>query len=380
MNVPKQIVYIDFGEAHAGEGSSGIERKKQAQIKELGKLGEVRRLTFSPKKKRGFFGNFSRMLPFSPSMFFIQIDEESLKNIDIVYFRKPAYIDRYTIKLLKLIRKLNPKCLILFELPTYPYDKEKRGAVKYPLLLKDRWNRKKLHRYVNRIVLVVSTEPVVFEVPTITIFNGIDFSKIQQREIIDTGDDIHAVIVGNFEFWHGLDRLIDGMKEYYRNTANTRKFILHVVGPTERVIDAGDREIIDLVNQGVLYLYGKLPLHEVEVVYDKVSLAFSSLGIHRIGINSVNSSVKSREYSAKGLPIISDSKIDFIPDGYKYFLKIPADNSAIRIQGIITFHDAVYSKQSSIIATEIRTFAQAHCSSSAMMKPVLEYCRTSAIQ
>lgn len=368
-----QIAYIDFGTSHKPDGSNGIERKKLAQISELGNLGQIRRLSFTPRKERGKLGNFSRLLPFFPSMFFITIEEQAFKNLDIVYFRKPSYIDRYTIKLLKVIKRLNPQCMVFFELPTYPYDKEKKGIIKFPLLIKDRWHRRKLHHYVDRIVLVASHVPVVFNVPTITITNGIDFSQLSLRKIQDNPDEVHAVIVGNFEFWHGLDRLIDGMTQYYSNPANSRKFILHVVGPTERVLDINEAGIANLITRNLLCLYGVLPFTEVTKVYDKVSLAFSSLGIHRIDVGSINSSVKSREYSAKGLPIISDTKIDFIPDGYEYFYKVPEDNTVVSIEDIIEFHDKVYSKAPDIVASEIREFAKNRCSAEAMMRPVLEF-------
>ncbi len=136
------ITYIDFGPAYGQNSNSGIERKKLAQIKELSKLGVVKRLTYSPKGKRGVLKEASRMLPLAPSMFYFKYCPEKLDGVDIVYYRK-AYIDRYAIKLLREIKRRNPKCIILFEIPTYPYDKEKSGFLRFPLLLKDRWNRKK---------------------------------------------------------------------------------------------------------------------------------------------------------------------------------------------------------------------------------------------
>ncbi len=139
------ITYIDFGPAYGQNSNSGIERKKLAQIKELSKLGVVKRLTYSPKGKRGVLKEASRMLPplAPPSMFYFKYCPEKLDGVDIVYYRK-AYIDRYAIKLLREIKRRNPKCIILFEIPTYPYDKEKSGFLRFPpLLLKDRWNRKK---------------------------------------------------------------------------------------------------------------------------------------------------------------------------------------------------------------------------------------------
>ena len=367
------ITYIDFGPAHGQNSNSGIERKKLAQINELSKLGNVKRLTYSPKGKRGVFKEATRMLPFAPSMFYFKYCPEKLDGVDIVYYRK-AYIDRYAIKLLREIKRRNPKCIILFEIPTYPYDKEKSGFLRYPLLLKDRWNRKKLHHYVDRIILVAAKDPVVFNVPTITISNGIDFSRTALRKVSKEEDGkVHGIVVGNFEFWHGLDRLVEGLKRYYA-TKPERIFVLHVVGPTENAIKI-DKTIEELVSRGKIIFHGPLSFDELEYVYDLVSIAFASLGIHRITPNQVNSSVKSREYGAKGLPIVSASRIDYIPENYPYFMKVDEDDSYIDIKSVIQFHDKVYQEHYERVALRIREFANDTCSSESMMRPVLEYCR-----
>ena len=376
MKTNLSIAYIDFGDRFDPNGTSGIERKKLSQIHELEKIGDVKRLAFYPKRKKSLLGNISRTLPFFPSTFFFTYDEKQLAGLDVVYFRKPAYIDRYTIKLLKDIKKQSPRCLILFEIPTYPYDKEKIGLGKYPLLLKDRWNRRKLQRFVDRIIVVASDEPVIFSIPAIKILNGIDFLKTSLRKIsFSTDDSIHAIFVGNFEHWHGLDRIVEGMKRYYNNSSNNRSVILHVVGPTENAFVI-DSETERLISNGNIHFYGSLPYSEVEKVYDKVSLACEAFGVHRRSPGQLSSSIKSREYGAKGLPIISESKIDYIPLNYPYFLKVSEDESPIDIESIIKFHDDVYSVEVQSVAAEIRNFAESRCSSEAMMKPVLEFCKS----
>jgi glycosyltransferase involved in cell wall biosynthesis len=372
MSTSLNITYIDFGPAYGQNGNSGIERKKLAQINELSKLGDVKRLTYSPKGKRGVLKEASRMLPFAPSMFYFKYCPEKLDGVDIVYYRK-AYIDRYAIKLLREIKRKNPKCIILFEIPTYPYDKEKSGFIRYPLLLKDRWNRRKLHNYVDRIVLVAAKDPIVFNVPTITISNGIDFSCTALRKVSKEEDGkVHGIVVGNFEFWHGLDRLIEGLKKYY-STKPERIFVLHIVGPTENAIKI-DKSIEELVSEEYVVFHGSLAFNELEHVYNLVSIAFASLGVHRIAPNQVNSSVKSREYGAKGLPIVSASKIDYIPENYPYFMKVNEDESYINIESVVQFHDRVYKEDYESVALKIRKFANDACSSESMMRPVLEYC------
>jgi len=374
MKTQLNTVYIDFGNPYANINNSGIERKKLAQIKELNKLGEVNRYTYTSRSKNRFLWNFLRRLPFFPSNLLYVVNIGSIINVDIVYIRR-SLIDGFVINLLKKIRKKNPKSLILFEIPTYPYDQEMRGFFNYPLLLKEKWNRRKLYKYTNRIVLVASERSLIFKVPTLSILNGIDFSLTPLRKIKEINDNsVHGIIVGNFAYWHGLDRLIGGIKAYYKNSYYERNFVLHVVGPTNKVITM-DREIEQLVKGGHLYFYGRLSFHDLEKIYDKVTIAFETFGLHRRSLGQISSSIKSREYGAKGLPIVSSSKIDYIPQNYPFFLQVPEDDSPVNIQEVLGFYDRIYLGDKEKIAFKIREFAKDRCSSEAMMKPVLEFCQ-----
>jgi hypothetical protein len=379
MKTNLSIAYIDFGDRFDPNGTSGIERKKLSQIFELEKLGEVKRFAFSPKRKKSLLGNVSRTLPFFPSTFFFTYDEKQFAGLDVVYFRKPAYIDRYTIKLLKDIKKQSPKCLILFEIPTYPYDKEKTGLGKYPLLEKDRWNRRKLQKYVDRIVLVTSKERNIFNIPTICTMNGIDFENTLLREVSPIEQkSIHAIIIANFEFWHGLDRIIGGLIQYYSAWNEEKpKFTLHIVGDGPGIEKIKQQCKENGIEKYVL-LHGSLSFTEITKVYNQVSLAINSIGRHRITGTRIDSSIKSREYAAKGLPIITEKgiSIDYVPENYPYVLEIPADESLLDIESVIAFHDRIYTGNDPVvIADNIRTFAKDRCSSEAMMQPVLTYAR-----
>jgi hypothetical protein len=377
MSTSLNITYIDFGPAYGQNGNSGIERKKLAQINELSKLGDVKRLTYSPKGKRGVLKEASRMLPFAPSMFYFKYCPEKLDGVDIVYYRK-AYIDRYAIKLLREIKRKNPKCIILFEIPTYPYDKEKSGFIRMPLMLKEKWNRRKLYKFVDRIVLVTSKEKEVFRIPTITSLNGIDFNYITIRNIkgLDAGE-VHAIMIGNFTFYHGIDRIIDGLIKYYSNPFPGQKdFILHIVGSGVGVKGYLEKCANAHLEEKIIF-HGSLPLEEVNKVYDEVSIAINSIGRHRVTGTNVDSSIKSREYGAKGLPVVTEAgiPIDYLPDDYPFVLHIPADESPLDIESVIRFHDRVYKNTSpQAVAYGIRLIAESRCNSEAMMKPVLDYC------
>ena len=90
--------------------------------------------------------------------------------------------------------------------------------------------------------------------------------------------------------------------------------------------------------------------------------------------NYLSSSLKSREYCAKGLPFITECKMDFLSSDCPYVLTVPYDESDINILDIISFYDNLYTKKSPIeLAQEIREYAYKHCDMHVTMKPVIDF-------
>ena len=112
---------------------------------------------------------------------------------------------------------------------------------------------------------------------------------------------------------------------------------------------------------------------ELDLLYNKSMLAVECLGAHRKGLK-LSSSLKSREYAAKGLPMITAVDIDVFCDGkYPYIYKFSEDEQPINIETVIQFYDSIYKdRDCNQIAEEIRTYAQKLCDMEVAMKPVID--------
>ena len=112
---------------------------------------------------------------------------------------------------------------------------------------------------------------------------------------------------------------------------------------------------------------------ELDRLYDKCTLAVECLGAHRKGLK-LSSSLKSREYSAKGLPMITAVDIDiFDVRNYPYVCKFEENETPINIKRVIQFYDDIYDgKDYNIIAGQIRNYAQGLCDMDIVMKPVID--------
>jgi glycosyltransferase involved in cell wall biosynthesis len=313
----------------------------------------------------------TRRLPCFPSKIAYRYDA-SYDALDAMYFRRTT-LDSYAVRFFRDVKKHNPKCKIVMELPTYPYDKEMSTFIEWPRLIKDRWSRRKLKQYIDRIV-TLSDDDEIFGIPTIKTVNGIDFDTVPLRNItVSEIDTIHAVMVANFAPWHGVDRILEGMKRY-KPYQSRRQFILHVVGRGH-----GMEKLQEFIRkekmQETIVFHGMLNLEELQEIYDGCVIAINTLGAHRIGLYEKISSIKTREYGAKGLPIVSSIPIDYFGQSNPFVKMVPADESPIEIDDIITFFDQLNAAYESpfLLAQTIRDYAKDKASEVQMMDPILEY-------
>ena len=71
-------------------------------------------------------------------------------------------------------------------------------------------------------------------------------------------------------------------------------------------------------------------------LYDRCHFAIASLGLHRIGID-VASTLKTREYLAKGMPFVYSGEVDVFRDEPAHFcMAVPADETPVDVAALAT--------------------------------------------
>lgn len=268
---------------------------------------------------------------------------------DFIYVRYDHNASPVLIRLFSRLKRTGVR--IAVEIPTYPYDSEyARSSWKRKARLSmDRCFRHILARSFDRIV-TFTDEPVIFGVPTIRISNGIDFDKVPIKKYVnDTSCELHLVGVAQIHFWHGFDRVIEGLGRYYA-TPQARKVYFHIVG------EGVPQELASLhglvsrygLEEYVLF-HGALFGEQLDEVFDRCDLGIASLGRHRNGIDRIKT-LKNREYAARGIPFVySEQDDDF--DGMPYVMKAPADDTPLDVNGLIEFYDHTDKDPSRIRAT-----------------------------
>ena len=349
--------------------SAGVKNKINTQISVMNQNGIDVEL-FNPMYK-GHFRNFIKY-------FFTFIGRnkkiEDLKRkaveADCVYIR--YFLCNYSvIKFLKTIKIINPKLKVLVEIPTYPYEREMKG--KKLTLLIDRLFRLFLKKYVNKIV-TFSSDKYIYGIPTINVSNGVDTSCIDIKKILTNNDStINIIVVACFSFWHGFDRIISGLHQYY-STGGRSNYIVHFVGNgDDRVINQYKKMVEKYHLHENIIFYGEKKGKELDDIYNICDLAFDSLGRHRSGV-FYNSTLKGKEYLAKGLPIISgvETELDNIKS-FQYYFRVPADETPIDFNDIYIYYKKIYDNiNRQCVVNEIRHFCEQHFDIKTTIKKIID--------
>lgn len=266
-------------------------------------------------------------------------------GIQFVYARCFQNANPFLIRFFKKLNQLGIKCVT--EIPTYPYDQEFVDfSFKVRMGLKmDQFFRNRLSKEMAAIVTFSDAERI-FGQRTIRISNGVDFDSIPLHQYQAPADgSIHLVGVAEVHIWHGYDRLIAGLGEYYQNTPNPRQVYFHIVGgvhPVERyqanAFHPGMQAIIDKYGiQDKIIFHGQLFGDALDDVFNQSCFAIGSLARHRSGITIIKT-LKNREYATRGIPFIySEQDSDF--DNQPYVIKALPDESPIDVPQILDFID-----------------------------------------
>lgn len=302
------MIYLNF----VPEFEKGVKKKIGYQKKALEKLGE--KIVSIEIKNSNYCVNDLKILPHFNGKNFLSIFLRKINNITIFYMlKKRMYYSKETkiyirylrvtpifIGYLKYLKSLG--LTIILEIPTYPYDNESQKNI---LSLIDKIYRKKLKNFVDWIV-TYSEDKTIFEIPCINIYNGIDLEEvklIEREEKVDRKlKKIIFTSVSNCSFWHGIDRFLFSLEEYYEKNGDI-DILFNIVG------EGNEKNKLEEIVEKSKHLKEKIIFHgflegeKLDKIYEDTNIAVGCLGNHRKKVYTIQA-LKNKEYAAKGLPMI----------------------------------------------------------------------------
>lgn len=370
----KQLLYIapviiDF------QKLNGVSKKILNQYKVFAKSYNVTLLSYGPDCLYYINNDSFETIPLENAnrrlkMYSFINKKLSVNNYSFIYTRYHL-CDFFFLNSLRILKRKAVK--IAIEIPTFPYTHEllkwKGGKMRYAM---DASSNFLLRLYAGRIV-TYSNDKKIFGINTINTMNGIIYENvIPVQKKAYSENEIHLISVSLTMSCHGYDRLIEGINQYYKN-GGTVNIVYHLVGEGDEINNYKATVQLFGLEKQVLF-YGFKSGGDLDAVYEQADLAVNSIAIHRIGLKT-ESTIKSKEYAAKGLPMISSYAVDAfsIEDNSQYVHQISADETPVDIPEVIEFYKKMYQNTDIVIGEKIRAASQKRCDMSVTLKGVIEY-------
>ena len=291
----------------------------------------------------------------------------------------------YSVALSSFYNRLRRKHVrVLLEVPTYPISqrwtsvRQNLKARNYIKALKQVYNstigslgilffRKSVDRIVNN-----NGFDSIWGVPTLKISNGVDVSSIPPKSdnMEKEKSEVNIIAVANVAHWHGYDRIIRGLSEYYKEFKQTKVYF-NIVGPGEEIV-----HLKELTNRLKLQNYvsfkGVLTGQDLDNAFNAADIGISVLGAHRNKMKRYDS-LKSREYCARCLPFVTED-LEYQYSDCPFVLCVHSDESSIDIMSILSFYSNVSSMQD--LRSIMRNYAINKCDWRVAFIPVVDYLRS----
>lgn len=300
--------------------------------------------------------------------FFDYIDRDLINGYDIYIIRYGLSTPSF-IRFLKDLRNAAPTCKIIIDMPTYPYHQEWTGLKGAIVMRLDRWWSDHLRKYVDAI-LHSGPEDSIHGVSTTPFSNGVDVERVPVRQP-QKDAVIRLLAFAKWREWHGLDRVIYGLRDYVKTTQ--RSIHLDVLGTGPTISKLRSLVLTSDINQYVSF-HGVVHGETLDAFFDKADIGIGTLGLHRKGV-AMDSSLKHREFMARGLPFVMAGNDRDIDSSLHYIFEVSADDSPIDLDHIVSQLEQV---DAHLIKGEMRSYAEETLSWKVKMSLLMDQINTSS--
>lgn len=290
------------------------------------------------------------------------------KSIEIVYCRRIPMIP-CLIQMFKKAKK-HYDFFLGYEIPTYPFLKEHIIARQWRDLVSELIFSKALYALVDHFFLITDT-PSERKIPFknwTRITNGINVDRIPVRSAVRPfHEGLYLLGLANVAFWHGYDRVIKGLADYYSDAKNKFPIFFHIAGEGA-ALSSLKQMAMDLGVEKRVIFHGPVYGEELEELFNRCQIGVASLGGHRKKLMET-SELKAREYCARGMPFFMSMKDPDFDLGLEFIHYVPEDDSAINIEDIVHFSRSMIENSDAVIK-EMRAYAELHLDWKKTMKKV----------
>ncbi|GKW39307.1 glycosyltransferase [Pectobacterium carotovorum] len=325
------------------ENGDGISSKILAQIRSIKNMGYLVDCVYLSEE--GILFNtdgevklikIKKIFRYFFFLYVVRFFRDKKFHYDYIYVRNP-HGGLYSIFFHIFLKKMKKNdALCILEIPHYPYEKETRSFLGRGALIAHKISRIFFLKYIDKIAYMGEEISKIWGVSTTRINNGIEpdrYPSVQNK--LDTRT-IKMIGVASLAYWHGYDRLINSIADYYKRY-NDINIEFHVVGDGKPEYISLKKLVHELSLEKSVIFHGRKNGKELDDLFFSMNIGVDSLGRHRSG-NNYNDSIKSKEYAIRNLPFIK-SHIDDSFQGVDFVFNVSADETVFDLNDIIEWYN-----------------------------------------
>ena len=286
-----------------------------------------------------------------------------MRKYDYAYFRNKAIAPNAINAFRRL--KMNG-CKLFVEIPSYGSNEKvlsKKRTVASKIL---HYLGKKLPPLVDLYLLIgLDGGGEYLGRPALNIKNGISVEQVPCKKNTES-TCVHILALATMRIWHAFDRLIEGLSQY----SGEFEFVIDMVG---KDADGSLNDWVELAHKrGIgdkVIVHGPLFGDALDEMFDKCEIAVATLGFHRSGL-SCGSTLKIREYTARGIPFIYGYRDESLTGEEFFALRVPANDEPIDMNVVDQWLCSI--RKTSEITLKMREYASVNMSWEAEYKRVIE--------
>lgn len=359
------MVYITYVDLY-DKGYFGVTKKIRSQIRVF----------------RKYFGNVFLVFCRGQMVYLMEDDRIVEKELAVTRAMRhtviEAWLDRYKIERTYIRYDFSDKWFLDFlkfqkekgiktvlEIPTYPYDGEIAEGRFKRLRIEDQYYREQLSQYV-KWVATNSEAKDIWGMSCVKLLNGVDMEAHPLHLKSRTEKKIVLIGVSIMAIWHGYERVLEGLYNYYHNKGEY-DFLFKIVGEgNEKNRYRALVSEYDL--QSRVEFCGMLGGEELNQQYALSDIAVSSLGLYKTGIQDVTP-IKGAEYCARGIPFLCGYYDMRFPDKADYIMTVPNSPEPIDMYQVIEFYENIANQEG--YQKRMRDYAQEHFTWESIMEPIV---------
>lgn len=341
----------------------GISKKIKKQIQTFGEMGfEVSYSAYSNDSIQIFRNDnlviekkYPRFLPSKINRIFrkfylMRICCMYLKDSDIdVGFIRWSAIDKNFLNVINCMKK-NTDNIIMDCHGYFPEYNPSNLFGKYIKYTTNK-NYKKLQGKVS-VILTETYCREVFGIQAIPMDTCIDVNDYSIHKYDGDKNIISMISVSSEKPYHGYDRLIQGLRDYYKLPNRDITIYLNLVGEMSQKLKkmVKSYELDEYVK-----FWGYQTGRDLDNIYNMCNIAVGPLAPHRTG-GKMGTGMKTKEYFAKGIPYFYAGSELLVPSNYPYAFPISSDDTPVCMENVLKFYDSI--RRDEQIAICMREFAK----------------------